>query len=568
MAILKSILPIGATVELPDRLDCPVCDDLFKPRGFVNHLNRCLRAHEMTFEEYEEKHQNHLYSPAHRFAIKCFQISDFSITEFGLMKYAGLDWCHISANKPKPWYQQQFGRKPETLPLLKIKNGKTDLRHSFYHFKKHLQGELTLGIWPKMDNRFCVIDLDDEQVQYKDDLVDRLVDLQLSFQIVFSGKKGYHFWIAWNRTVPHDELVALHDFLCDGIPHDHQVWPYKKSLIKVPLGLHRGTKHLACLVDANGEPFALDQQFDAFLNMKDNHIPPAFYRWHNQTNVPVHRISAKSDSVQKSKDRTREMVTAEALDRCLTQNFKLDDGRHRTLFFLAVHLKDNRKLSQDETQEQLDGWSLAVPSNHPPHERLRDAHSTVKRVFERDMSFHGVALAPLSEHEQSLLKERCCVCVISVLGSVGSDVRKEDRTRRLKSAQKVAIAMASIAKASGGPIRVGHRKLAQLAGVSKGAVDRAMPLLVEDLVVVSDDPDKYDQILANVDKRTRRRGGLFVCLERGSFPSYRKSLYRLEKSLCERLCWQDKTMFHHDAVGGSLPVEFESRASEVTCALT
>ena len=93
-----------------------------------------------------------------------------------------------------------------------------------------------------------MIDLDDENVAYRDELAERIADLQLFFYLVFSGKKGYQFWIFWDRDLPHEELLQLQAFLCEDIPHDTNVWPYKRSLIKLPLGLHQKTQHLACLV--------------------------------------------------------------------------------------------------------------------------------------------------------------------------------------------------------------------------------------------------------------------------------------------------------------------------------
>ena len=60
------------------------------------------------------------------------------------------------------------------------------------------------------------------------------------------------------------------------------------------------------------------------------------------------------------------------------------------------------------------------------------------------------------------------------------------------------------------------------------------------------DPEDYDPVIWSYDKRLRRYGVLFVCERRGSFPSYRKSVFRLKDEVLEKLGWNQD-----GAVGGS-----------------
>lgn len=121
---------------------------------------------------------------------------------------------------------------------------------------------------------------------------------------------------------------------------------------------------------------------------------------------------------------------------------------------------------------------------------------------------------------------------------VGSGARKEDGTKRKNSAQKVALAMAAIAKGHGGAFSVGHRRLAELTGLSRETVGQALRILVEDPVrELPPDPEDYDPVFWNFDKRPRRHGGMFMCERRGSFPTYRKSVYQLEDEVVEKLGW-------------------------------
>ncbi len=544
MKLIQPVLSEGETVILPDRFACPICGKNPTCKGFNNHLNSCLKKHSLTREEYEKLHPATLYSPAHQFAAKWFRLVDFDIYRFGLMRYAGQKWCHINASSPKPWYYSSFGRKPETCPLLRFQDGKVDLRRSFWHFQKHLKGELTLGIWPAMDNRFTMIDLDEDHVAYRDDLIDRLVDLHLFFYMVFSGKKGYQFWIFWERQLAHDELLQLQAFLCEDIPHDDQVWPYKKSLIKLPLSLHRETNHLACFVDENGEPFNLDEQLDYFLSVKGNRVPrfrerPIPPALHNGNSQKIHsnKDSASTDGGRGERVASRDPKT---LGHCLEEGIKLEEGRHVTLFLLVLHLKENKHASVEEALEQIEAWSSRVHSKHGLKERLRDARSTVKRVYEKDMVFSGVCMSTLTDDERAVIEEVCCVCY-SVFGPVGSGTRKEDRTKRRNSAQKVALTMAAIAKEHGETFSVGHRRLAELTGLSRETVGQVLKVLVEDPVhEVPADPEDYDPVFLTWDTRPQRQGGMFICEHRGSFPSYRKSVYRLRDEVREKLGWSSE----------------------------
>ena len=80
--------------------------------------------------------------------------------------------------------------------------------------------------------------------------------------------------------------------------------------------------------------------------------------------------------------------------------------------------------------------------------------------------------------------------------------------------------------------------LAELSGLSRTTIGRSLAILVEDPVAdVPLDPEDYDPVIWNYDKRPRRQGGMFTCERRGSFAAYRKSLYRLNSGVAEKLGW-------------------------------
>jgi hypothetical protein len=549
---LAAPFPAHTTVPVPETFSCPVCGESFSVRGFTRHLARCCPSHGLTLEDYERLHSTRLYGPFDEFAAKWFSLAAFSIREFGLMKYLGCYWFHVNTREPRDSFQAGWGRKPETLPLVRFKDGRALLKQSFHQFRRHLMGDLTLAIWPDMDNRFTIIDLDDDQARRRRDVTARLIDLNLSFRIEFSGGKGYHFWVFWDRILTNSELLRVQAFLLDGIPADTKCWPYKRGLIKLPLGLHRRTWNLACFLDYTGAPIPLEQQFDYFLNIRQNPVPPAFLQ---QTEAPstVHpskRSDSNTDSDRKSPREAEGGAPSGIYEQCLALGTKLPDGRHHTLFLLAVYLKNERKLSKHEARTLLSDWSRRVSSKHSVKDRLRDVSSTVSRVYATSIRITQYERAELSPEEQRVITDCVSSSLNSVIGFVGSGVRKEDVGKRLKTATKVALVLASLVKATGGTLEVGCRALAKEAGVSKNALRRALDVLVSDEIPPPENIDEYDPVVWNFDTRPLRRGGPFECVSRGSFPQFDRSVYRLRTDARVALCWPAVTVTTGCAPGG------------------
>ncbi len=541
--------PRGTTVPLPQNFRCPLCSRVFSLRGFASHIGKCCTKHEMSLSDYERLHSTYLYSPVHQFAAKWFSLARFSITEFGLMDYGNCYWYHLDADKSRPLYRGSWGRKPETLPLLLFDDGKPRLRRGFYHFREHLEGSLTLGIWPDLDNRFTVIDLDGDQVSLWEELRDRLIDLHLHFCIEYSGRKGLHLWIFWNQDLSNTELIELHEFLCNGIPSDHNCWPFKRSLIKLPLGLHRKTNQLACFLDYEGQPIPLEDQFKYFLAITTNAIPREFENRTEElpeegSNPHIILNPAEEESLPNNEPaaipdippKLAEEENSTAYEECLRLGRKLSCGRHLTLFHLAIHLKENRKLDGNQSLSILEEWSSQVPSKHPPKERLRDARSTVERVFEKGVTGTSLVRSDLTE-EEVLVIQRVCETLISVCVAVGSSTRREDLSKRLKTTLKVALTMVSLAKTQRGTLEISYRTLAKLAGVSMNTLQRSLRVLVEDGAPLPPDDADIDPVLWYTDRRPKRSGGLFRCPRRGTYANRSNSVYHLKDTIRQALGW-------------------------------
>jgi hypothetical protein len=78
-------------------------------------------------------------------------------------------------------------------------------------------------------------------------------------------------------------------------------------------------------------------------------------------------------------------------------------------------------------------------------------------------------------------------------------------------------------------------------------------------MAIPEDPEGYDPVFWNWDKRAKRDGGMLVCERRGSFPAYRKSVYHLKDEIRQRLGSRDTLVDEAAAVGeGDCQVHVES----------
>ena len=401
-----------ASVPIPETTRCPLCSRNLKRKGFQGHLRTCLVKHGMTTDEYEQAHPMDLYGPVHRFAARWFALAKFSWLRFGLMDYGGLKWCHVQANKPPDWYYQESPhgkhRKPETKPLLAQEDGKLCLRRSFWHFGKHLSGDLTLGIWPDLDNSFTMIDLDGDQVHGLNDLCDRLIDLRLHHAVEFSGKKGYHVWLFWDRVLPNDQLIQIHEYLAQGVPCDHEVWPFKKGLIKLPLGLHRDTETLACFLDDTFQPFPLDEQLDYFLGIKTNKPPeiPGCSRKSCATKKVHDGTQAVKTQPVKGKGHSGGKEWAVTADQCHymldTPSISSNHSREILLGPLAAFLKDVDGLAREACVQRLNRWSRAV-SSRSAKELEYDVERQVDWIYRKGVRLSSGKLVELTVEQKKVI---------------------------------------------------------------------------------------------------------------------------------------------------------------------
>lgn len=159
---------------------------------------------------------------------------------------------------------------------------------------EHLNGEKTLGIYVLSSNnniKFAVFDVDFKK-NFGDyhnalnlckkvamNICERLKAEGIKYYVEFSGNRGYHIWIFFDRWLQAYKIRFILKKIVEGISTDDQVsieiFPKQSdtggglgNLIKLPLGIHKKTKNRCPFVDENFEP--IQNQLDYLLKIEPN----------------------------------------------------------------------------------------------------------------------------------------------------------------------------------------------------------------------------------------------------------------------------------------------------------
>lgn len=530
-----------ATISLPEKTACPICERSFARQGFLCHLRSCSTKHGMTMTDYENAHPMHLYGPVHQFAAKWFSLAKFSIWQFGLMDYAGLAWCHINSNAPKDWYYRCMGarkhRLDETKPLLvKGENRSIDLHKSFFHFRKHLAGELTLGIWPDLDNSFTVIDLDGDQTDGLSDLCERLIDLRLHYYIEFSGKKGFHIWIYWDRVLPHDQLIQMHEYLGQDLEFDRKLWPFKQGLIKLPLGLHRATNNLACFLDDHLQPLPLDQQLDYFLAIRTN-MPPELpglsrtVRVKTEVDICTQTSRIKINERESDSRRPEWSLSTDEYRCTLDDPFVPSDlSREILLGPLAAFLKDVDGLSKEACVQELTDWSHAV-SCRTVRELDYDVKRQVDWIYRTGVLVSSGKLVQLTKEQKKLIGSYIydLLCTPRAISTCSRPLDKGQRDMATATLTAIAEYVTRLILTNDGSCHVSFSTIAKRTGINPKRVQKWLPRLCGEPWIVA----PRDWRFWNFDQEYE--GKMFVRAAAARYASKRAQAYKLSEPFARQL---------------------------------
>ena len=122
---------------------------------------------------------------------------------------------------------------------------------------RHLQGEETIGLYSSSMSlsKWLCIDIDDLEEAAIREVQNHARRFGIPYLTEFSGKKGYHLWIFFDKAYPNKVIRALASEFAFG----HEVFPKQDfilpnglgSLVKAPLGKHQLSDSWCLFVDRN-----------------------------------------------------------------------------------------------------------------------------------------------------------------------------------------------------------------------------------------------------------------------------------------------------------------------------
>lgn len=125
---------------------------------------------------------------------------------------------------------------------------------------EHLQGKKTIGLYVSANGttRWLCVDIDDLDEIAVREVQNHARRFKIPYLTEFSGKKGYHIWVFFDRPYPNRIARAL----AGAFAFDHEVFPKQNriekgklgNLVKAPLGKHGATGEWCLFLDKDLRP--------------------------------------------------------------------------------------------------------------------------------------------------------------------------------------------------------------------------------------------------------------------------------------------------------------------------
>jgi len=125
----------------------------------------------------------------------------------------------------------------------------------------HLRGEKTIGLYgsPESTTKWLCIDVDDLEEAAVREVQNHIKRFRIPHLTEFSGKKGYHVWVFFDKPCPNKIARAL----SQAFAFHHEVFPKQDvlrpgklgNLVKAPLGVHQVTGNWCLFLDDDLIPY-------------------------------------------------------------------------------------------------------------------------------------------------------------------------------------------------------------------------------------------------------------------------------------------------------------------------
>jgi len=262
-------------------------------------------------------------------------------------------------------------------------------------YRKHFNGEVTLGIYVVDENDNCAftaIDLDEKNLDYLNALLSACSQVGLSEDnvlIEFSGKKGYHIFIPFQRRISAKKAKALGQIIRALSKVRVEVFPKqittnkKKglgSLIKLPLGKHK---------ESGVKTYFLDHSFER-LSIKDVKVTKVNKEKINGIIEKYSYIIPKESENTNSSNGSKNLICIETMSKGVKKGHIND-----SLFTLAAYFKqkgDLIGLTKKDCLKYILEWNK---KNTPPAD-VETVEAKVDGVYSGEYFIPGCSSDQLS----------------------------------------------------------------------------------------------------------------------------------------------------------------------------
>lgn len=404
-------------MRLMEPIPCKICGKTFKRMGAH------VKAHNMTLEQYRSQH-----GATSNIEIIVDKINDLFITRRD-------KWGHAYHRKDSGSYGYRTNNaekhKVSRTPFF-------DRNLTDKDIVRHLKGgSLAVIHTPKGSSKFLCFDLDAKTDVGRDQsqaIASQLIEILSRYfppeaiHLEFSGGKGFHIWIFFDRMISIEDLLA---FACHvtqfnqgnaDLNIEFRPESAEGKGVKLPLGIHNKTGNFCSFL--NKETFAaIEDQYGYLLQInRDKWINYKAPKGNSATQAA--RSSRPPAALPKTTMVKIEDCGSDHLAHVWQYGLPGQGMRNRYTLFLAIWLKD-RGLSQPEVVDQLmeftDREHQAGRTKDSAKQSRKDIESTVLNVFEKNLLLRDVGLTEFDNAVIALQGEKLqeSMKAISQLARIG-----------------------------------------------------------------------------------------------------------------------------------------------------
>ena len=278
-----------------------------------------------------------------------------------------------------------------------------------YNIRDHLQHKETYGVLVNKITKFIVFDIDGTTLtnagHMKHILINRLVELGFERDYiftVFSGHKGYHVYLFLEAPYAIDTMNVMQAAIIQKLEDTYkfseslgrvEIRPTATQGVKLPLGLHQGTKKICWFCDENDH---IIESYDVLFDLK--RVPKAMidkvFASIKYNNNHDHCLSKAAKDYLTPKNSTVSSDKTQELKEAYEDGILLPHTRHNTLLAAALYLKSLGR-SETECLKELSVWMNKQDADvitTPKSKWQFDVNRVVKDIYAKEVSPSGSQL--------------------------------------------------------------------------------------------------------------------------------------------------------------------------------